>query len=203
MRTLMTSAGTVIANDKLMPACKNGGNVTGPALKRMLRQSCSRERCTSQHTNRAGWYAPCSQCEQKLKQCKSEVLAKRENGSYFWRKTNGWDLRKIEVSILAVSSGTADRGSCGASWWWRKVVRGLKAHPHLYTNVNEACGTEANANECQNVACSVFAAQANEQEFHWLFIGCPNKCMSTSVWLRTYFSLKYRLLTDSIRLFAA
>ncbi len=39
--TLMTATGTVIANENLMPARKNGGNVTGPALKRMLRQSCN------------------------------------------------------------------------------------------------------------------------------------------------------------------
>ncbi len=62
--TLMTAAGMVIANEKLMPACKNGGNVTGPALKQMLRQTCSRKCGTSQPANRAGWYAPRSRCEQ-------------------------------------------------------------------------------------------------------------------------------------------
>ncbi len=61
--TLMTAAGTVIANENLMPARKNGGNVTGRALKRMLRRSCSRECGTSQPVNRADWYAPCSWCE--------------------------------------------------------------------------------------------------------------------------------------------
>ncbi len=78
----------------------------------------------------------------------------------------------------------------------------FRARPHLCANANKACGPEANANECQKVACSVFAAQANEQTFCWLFVGCPNKCTSTSVWLRTYFSLKYRLQMDNIRLFA-
>ncbi len=78
----------------------------------------------------------------------------------------------------------------------------IKARPHLYANTNAACGTEANANECQKVACSAFAAQANEQAFRWLFVGCPNECTSTSVWLQTYFSLKYRLQMDSVRLFA-
>ncbi len=78
----------------------------------------------------------------------------------------------------------------------------FKARPHLYANANKACGTEANANECQKVACSAFVTQANEQEFRWLFVGCPNKCTSTSVRLQTYFSLKYRLQTDSNRLLA-
>ncbi len=68
-------------------------------------------------------------------------------------------------------------------------------------NANKTCGTEANANECQKIACSVFVAQANKHAFHWLFVGCPNECTSTSVWLRTNFSLKYRLHTDSVRLF--
>ncbi len=77
----------------------------------------------------------------------------------------------------------------------------VKAHPHLYANANKACGTKANANECQKVAYSAFAAQANEQAFHWSFVGCPNEYTSTLVWLRTYFSLKYRLQTDSIHLF--
>ncbi len=76
----------------------------------------------------------------------------------------------------------------------------LMAHPHLYANANKACGTEANAKECQKVACSAFTAQANEQAFHWSFVGCPNECISTSVWLWTYFSLKYRLQMDGIRL---
>ncbi len=75
-------------------------------------------------------------------------------------------------------------------------------HPRLYANTNKACGIETNANECQRVACSAFVTQANEQAFRWLFVGCPNECMSTSVWLQTYFSLKYRLQTDSVRLFA-
>ncbi len=30
----------------------------------------------------------------------------------------------------------------------------------------------------------------------------PNECTSTSVWLRTYFTLKYQLQIDSVRLFA-
>ncbi len=78
----------------------------------------------------------------------------------------------------------------------------VKVRPHLYANANKACGTEANANDCQKVACSAFTAQANEQVFCWLFIGCLNDCTSTSVRWRTYFSLKYRLQTDSVRLFA-
>ncbi len=78
----------------------------------------------------------------------------------------------------------------------------LKAHPHLYAGANKACETEANANKCQKVACSAFTAQANEQTFRWSFVGCPNECTSTSVQLRTYFSLKYRLQMDSVRLFA-
>ncbi len=78
----------------------------------------------------------------------------------------------------------------------------LKTRPHLYANANKACEAEANAKECQKVAYSVFAAQVNKQAFRWLFVGCPNECTSTSVWLRTYFSLKYRLQVDSIRLFA-
>ncbi len=73
---------------------------------------------------------------------------------------------------------------------------------HSYANANKARGTEANANKCRKVACSVFATQANEQAFHWLFVGCPNEGTSTSVRLRTYFSFKYRLQTDSIRLLA-
>ncbi len=28
---------------------------------------------------------------------------------------------------------------------------------HLYANANEACGTEANQNECQKVVCLAFA----------------------------------------------
>ncbi len=55
--------------------------------------------------------------------------------------------------------------------------------------------------ECQKVAYSAFAAQANEQSFRWLFIGCPNECTSTSVQWRMYFSLKYQLQMDSVRLF--
>ncbi len=55
----------------------------------------------------------------------------------------------------------------------------VKAHPHLYTN--KTCGSEANANECQKVACSAFAAQANEQVLRWLFVGCMNEYKSTSV----------------------
>ncbi len=78
----------------------------------------------------------------------------------------------------------------------------LKACPHLYANANKACGMGANANECQKVACSAFGTQVNEQAFRWLFIGCPNEYMSTSVQLRTYFSLKYRLQMDSVCLFA-
>ncbi len=62
----------------------------------------------------------------------------------------------------------------------------LKARPHLYANANKACRTEANANECQKVACSAFTTQANEQAFYWLFVGCPNECTSASVWLWTY-----------------
>ncbi len=53
----------------------------------------------------------------------------------------------------------------------------------------------------QKVACSAFAAQANEQAFHWSFVGCSNECTSTSVRLRTYFSFKYWLQTDSVCLF--
>ncbi len=136
------------------------------------------------------------------------------------------------------------------------VLFSVKTHPHPYANANKACRTEVNANECQKVACSAFAAQANEQVFHWLFISCSNECTmyhhicmrmwtrhagprrmptnakkllvqclphkqtskrstgysfaarinvlgtSTSVWLWTYFSLKYRLQTDGSRLFA-
>ncbi len=79
---------------------------------------------------------------------------------------------------------------------------GIEVRPHLYVNVNKACEIEANANECQKVACSAFATQANWQAFRWSFIGCPNECTSTSVWFRTYFSLKYRLQMDSVCLFA-
>ncbi len=78
----------------------------------------------------------------------------------------------------------------------------VKAHPHLYVNANKACRTEGNANECQKVACSAFAAQANEQVFRWSFVGCSNEYTSISVWLWTYFSLKYGLQTDSVCLFA-
>ncbi len=78
----------------------------------------------------------------------------------------------------------------------------VRAHPNLYPNVKKACRTEVNANECQKV-CSAFATQANEHAFHWLFVGCPNECTSTSVWWRTYFSLKYRLQTDSVCLFTS
>ncbi len=39
----------------------------------------------------------------------------------------------------------------------------LKARSHLYAN--KACGTGANANKCQKVACSAFATQVNEQAF--------------------------------------
>ncbi len=34
------------------------------------------------------------------------------------------------------------------------IVKSIKAHPHLYANGNEACGMEANVNECQKVAKS-------------------------------------------------
>ncbi len=50
----------------------------------------------------------------------------------------------------------------------------LKARLHLYANANKACGTKMNANECQKVACSAFATQANKQAFCWLFVGCSN-----------------------------
>ncbi len=78
----------------------------------------------------------------------------------------------------------------------------LKVHPHLYANAKKACGTEVNRNECQKVACSAFATQANEQAFRWLFVGSPNACTSTLIWLRTYFSLKYWFQMNSVRLFA-
>ncbi len=81
-----------------------------------------------------------------------------------------------------------------------EAIKILKAPPHLYAN--KAWGTEANANECQQVACSTFAAKVNEQASCWFFIGCPNECTSTSVWLGMYFSLKCQLQTDSVRLFA-
>ncbi len=59
----------------------------------------------------------------------------------------------------------------------------LKVCPYLYTNANEACGSEASPNECQKVVCLAFA-QLNL---------CPA--------LRTYFSLKYRFQTDRVWLF--
>ncbi len=69
----------------------------------------------------------------------------------------------------------------------------VKARSHLYANANKARGTEANANECQKVACLAFATQANKQVFRWLFVGCPNgfsypshpRC-STWKWCRSW-----------------
>ncbi len=107
-------------------------------------------------------------------------------------------------SINAGSSSNHSRKSEQICWWmtfWsrsnflRRTSHGLSLHSvhhvnffwHLYTNANKAYGTEANTNECQKVACLVFAAQANEQVFRWLFVSCPNECMSASVWLRTIF----------------
>ncbi len=62
----------------------------------------------------------------------------------------------------------------------------LKVCPQLYANANETCRTEANPNECQKVVC-LASAELNE----------------LNVWpaLWTYFSLKYRLQTDSVGLF--
>ncbi len=91
-----------------------------------------------------------------------------------------------------------NRFFCG----WRIPKLSVKARPDLYTYANKAYRTEANANECQKVSCSAFVAQANEQAFCWSFVGCSNEYTSTSVWLRMYFSLKYQLQTDSVRLFA-
>ncbi len=88
-------------------------------------------------------------------------------------------------------------------WWFlSSTVWYIKARPHLYANANKACAAEANANKCQKVACSAFAAQANELAFRWSFVGCPNEFTSTSVRLWTYFSLKYWLQMDSVHLFA-
>ncbi len=56
-------------------------------------------------------------------------------------------------------------------------------YPHLYMNANDACGTEAKTNECQKMVCLEFAK------------------LNIHLALRTYFPLKYRLQTDSIRLF--
>ncbi len=39
---------------------------------------------------------------------------------------------------------------------WTKItaILSLKVRPHLYTDANKECGTEANENDCQKVACS-------------------------------------------------
>ncbi len=57
---------------------------------------------------------------------------------------------------------------------WHGLYTTFKVHSHLYANANTACGTEANANKCQKVACSAFSTQANEEVFRWLFVGSPN-----------------------------
>ncbi len=62
-------------------------------------------------------------------------------------------------------------------------VISVKVCPHLYANANKVCGTVANPNEYQKVVCLAFASL--------------NICAA----LRTYFSLKYRLQTDNVRLF--
>ncbi len=59
----------------------------------------------------------------------------------------------------------------------------VKIRPHLYANTNEACGTEANPNECQKVFCLAFAL------------------LNRHAALRTYFFLKYQLQTNSVWLF--
>ncbi len=69
------------------------------------------------------------------------------------------------------------------------VLTALKGRPHLYTKANKACGTEANANECQKVACSAFAAQVNKQAFHWL-PQCQSPCVQR---IATLAALKYSI----------
>ncbi len=65
----------------------------------------------------------------------------------------------------------------------RECKPGIQVCPHLYTNANEAHGTEANLNECQKVVCLTFT------------------CLNIRPALRMYFSLTYWLQTDSVRLF--
>ncbi len=59
----------------------------------------------------------------------------------------------------------------------------LQIFLHLYVNANEACRTETNPNECQKMVRLAFTY------------------LNVHPALRTYFSLKYQLQTDSVRLF--
>ncbi len=111
-------------------------------------------------------------------------------------KVKGYKIWKLIPNFLKEKSGISLKLENRLRSW----VISVKVCPHLYANANKACRSEANANECQIGACSAFATQANEQVFRWSFVGCPNEYTSTSVRLRTYFSLKYRLQMDSVRL---
>ncbi len=148
---------------------------------------------------------------------KIRIISKNASSKSYWALNFALKSQWAHISIF---SRSAARGSKDYHHWIIRMycisMQGLwsvsysvvlwcchvKARPHLYANANKACGTEVNVNECQKVACSVFATQANKQAFRWLFVCCPNECTLTSVWLRTYFSLKYRLQTDSVCLFA-
>ncbi len=63
-----------------------------------------------------------------------------------------------------VVSATSIKMNCYFDDAWLLTIRIMilkmnraKERPHLYANANKACGTEANANKCQKVACSAFA----------------------------------------------
>ncbi len=71
-------------------------------------------------------------------------------------------------------------------WMWRRHV-----------------GPRRMPTNAKKVACSAFVTQANEQVFRWLFLaawmnGRPHQYDGEHLFHRTYFSLKYRLQTDSI-----
>ncbi len=52
-----------------------------------------------------------------------------------------------------------------------KCIPGLEVCPHLYANVNEACGTEANSNECQKMVClAVLPSQTYTQHYKCVFL---------------------------------
>ncbi len=65
-----------------------------------------------------------------------------------------------------------------------------RAGPHLYTNINEACGTEANPNKCpicKKWLVQCFPRQRTRQHSDLFFLSKEAKYTSSSVWLRTYF----------------
>ncbi len=50
------------------------------------------------------------------------------------------------------------------------VTPSVKVRPHLYTNANEACGTKANANEYQKVACSASVPLIIRWLPEWMYV---------------------------------